>query len=290
VLVLVREVGFEPTKAYANRDSILEEFAKFCRVDLRLNEKTVSDHVRVIKKMLLSVKIDPCQITKGDIRDYLAKNSDRDPTVYKNILSGIKRFFRDFMGETHLVEGFKFPRRPIKFKPISSKEELKKFYAALERSRDKAMFLLFATSGLRRNEVLSLSIGDIDFKNRMIKPGNDQSGTKHTWISFFNEEAENILRGYLANRKDLDPRLFPLAPKTTNTIFKRVARRNGISVTPQGLRKWFCSQMGELGVPDRYIDAFCGRVPQSILARHYTDYGSERLKQIYDKAGLKVLN
>jgi intergrase/recombinase len=35
--------------------------------------------------------------------------------------------------------------------------------------------------------------------------------------------------------------------------------------------------MGELGVQDRYIDAFCGRVSKSVLARHYTDYSSERL-------------
>jgi intergrase/recombinase len=48
--------------------------------------------------------------------------------------------------------------------------------------------------------------------------------------------------------------------------------------------------MGELGVPDRYIDAFCGRVPRSILARHYTDYSPERLKRIYDKANLRVLS
>ncbi|MEM3506079.1 MAG: hypothetical protein QW589_01440 [Candidatus Bathyarchaeia archaeon] len=38
-----------------------------------------------------------------------------------------------------------------------------------------------------------------------------------------------------------------------------------------------------------YVDAFCGRVPRSILAKHYTDYSPERLKEIYDKAGLKVL-
>jgi len=35
--------------------------------------------------------------------------------------------------------------------------------------------------------------------------------------------------------------------------------------------------MTDLGVPDRYIDAFCGRVPESIVARHYTDYSPERL-------------
>jgi len=55
---------------------------------------------------------------------------------------------------------------------------------------------------------------------------------------------------------------------------------------PSGAR---AREMGELGVADRYVDAFCGRVPRSVLARHYTDFSPERLKRVYDKVGLKVL-
>jgi hypothetical protein len=47
--------------------------------------------------------------------------------------------------------------------------------------------------------------------------------------------------------------------------------------------------LGRLNVPDRYVDAFCGRVPQSILARYYTDFSPERLKEIYDQAGPMIL-
>lgn len=43
-----------------------------------------------------------------------------------------------------------------------------------------------------------------------------------------------------------------------------------------------------VGVPDRYVDAFCGRVPRSV--GEYTDFSPEKLKEIYDKAGLKVLS
>jgi len=52
---------------------------------------------------------------------------------------------------------------------------------------------------------------------------------------------------------------------------------------------WFCCQLGELGVPDRYVDAFCGRIPKSVLAKHYRDYSPEKLKRIYDKANLTTL-
>jgi hypothetical protein len=31
-------------------------------------------------------------------------------------------------------------------------------------------------------------------------------------------------------------------------------------------------------------------VPRSILAKHYTDFSPEKLKEIYDKANLKVLS
>ena len=48
-------------------------------------------------------------------------------------------------------------------------------------------------------------------------------------------------------------------------------------------------KMVRLGVSETHVDAFCGRVPKSVLARHYTDFSSEKLIEIYKKACLKVL-
>ena len=59
--------------------------------------------------------------------------------------------------------------------------------------------------------------------------------------------------------------------------FKHLRKKYG--VTPKVLREWFACEMGRLGVPDRYVDIFCGRVPRSILAKHYTDFSPERLKE-----------
>ena len=71
---------------------------------------------------------------------------------------------------------------------------------------------------------------------------------------------------------------------------KKFRTDTGFLIQPQDLRYWFCEEMGRLGVAARYIDAFCGRVPKSVLAKHYTDYAAEKLKKIYDKTGLKVLS
>jgi len=43
-----------------------------------------------------------------------------------------------------------------------------------------------------------------------------------------------------------------------------------------------------LGVPDRYTDAFLGRVPKSVLSRIYTDYSTNELKAIYENADLRI--
>jgi hypothetical protein len=39
---------------------------------------------------------------------------------------------------------------------------------------------------------------------------------------------------------------------------------------------------------ETYLEAFCGRVPQSVLVRHYTDFSPERLREVYQKAILNV--
>ena len=62
-----------------------------------------------------------------------------------------------------------------------------------------------------------------------------------------------------------------------------------MKITPQVLRRWFASEMASLGVDSSYIDAFAGRVPESVLEKHYLDYSPRKLKQIYDDAGLTVL-
>jgi intergrase/recombinase len=73
-------------------------------------------------------------------------------------------------------------------------------------------------------------------------------------------------------------------------IFRRARRRCNVNITPQVLREWFCSEMGRLGVSDRYVDAFCGRVPKSVLARHYADFSPQKLEEIYEKANVKILS
>jgi intergrase/recombinase len=48
--------------------------------------------------------------------------------------------------------------------------------------------------------------------------------------------------------------------------------------------------MGKLGVADRIVDFFQARAPRRVLAKHHTRKSLQQVKQIYEKANLKVLN
>lgn len=62
--------------------------------------------------------------------------------------------------------------------------------------RDETILLMLTTTRLRRNELFNLTSEDMDFDRRMISPTKD-SRTKRTYLTFYNEEAENYLEKYL---------------------------------------------------------------------------------------------
>jgi integrase len=269
----------------------LRKFREFMKVDLRRSNKTAYEHTYYVKKFLNELPKPVESTTVDDVREYLKNLKNVSSAQYKNILMALKVFFRDFLNQPNVVSTFKFPHQVFKPKQILCREQLKKFYEKLEAAKEKALFMLYATTGLRRDEILLLKPEDIDFNKRMITPNNHNGETKKSWVSFYNEEAEIALKEYLATKKQSrSQRLFPMQRQEVVELWKIAQDKTGMNITPQKLRQWFCSEMLRLGVSETYVDAFCGRVPKSVLARHYTDFSPEKLKEIYDKSTLKVLN
>ena len=271
-------------------EDLIKKFREFLLIDLRRNPKTAYEHVYYVRKFLSRLNKPLNMINAEDVREYLRTLNGSSSSVYKNTLGALKLFLRDFLGKPQAVQSFKFPRQQFKPKRILGKEDLKRFYECLESSQEKALFLLYGASGLRRNEILSLKPEDVDFNTHMITPNNHNGETKKSWLSFYNQEAENVLREYLNNKKTTrSKRIFSMPRIEERRLWKIVREKTGLNVTPQRLREWFCCEMASLSVSDRYIDAFCGRTPKSVLAKNYTEYSPEKLKQIYEKANLKVL-
>ncbi|VVB91018.1 Tyrosine recombinase XerA [uncultured archaeon] len=251
-------------------------FEKFLIVQKNLSDTTVKYHIQNLGVFLKSVG--KKNIESADIQDFMLEiKKTKTSWTYKNYLSLLRILFRDYLKQPELIEGFKFPRQIIKPNILPSKGQLKIFFDSLPSLKYQIIFLMLASSGLRVSELLS---ADIDKSNRMLIPKSHNGQTKQAWISFYNIEAEALLKGYQSNS-------FETSRNTVAHVFKDVSGKTGINISAQTLRSVFAREMSRAGVQDRYVDAFCGRTPQSILARHYSDFSPEVLKEIYDKANLR---
>ncbi|MEM1551726.1 MAG: tyrosine-type recombinase/integrase [Candidatus Bathyarchaeia archaeon] len=272
------------------RSNILNEFRKYLEIDLAQNNVSVINHLCKLNIILKHIRKPIDQITKEDIRDFLSLANQRySIQTYNCFIKTIRRFFRDFLGRSDLVSSFKFKTVPFTPKVnILSREDLIRFYNAIEHPIVKMVFHMYCVTGLRRNDVLFLMLNELDKDRRMIVKNNN-SRTKHRWITFYNEELAEQLHPYLANRQDNNPRVFPIDKyKTFQRYWKLAQTKTGLHITPKDLRDWFTNEMLRLGVSESYIDAFLGHVPKSILSRHYIIYDPVKLKEVYEKANIKL--
>ena len=263
----------------------------FAKVDLQLARNSIRTYKSSLNTFFSRIRK---PITEDSIRVFLYDFIEEYPnkSTYSTMLKALKCFFKKYL-KSDITDSFRFPKIPYNPKIVPTKERLQEFYKVLPSLKKRALFLLFASSGLRKNEIMSMKVEDLDLDRRIIIPAVHSGKTKRSWIGFFNEEAKEVLVAYLAKCEE-NPQFFRkirvFNPSKNPTMWNVAREKTGLKITPKVLRDWFCCQMGELGVPDRYIDAFCGRVPKSVLARHYTDYSPNRLKRIYDKADLKILS
>jgi len=266
-------------------------FRDYLLVDEQKSKVTASNYVALVKRFFKWVD---GPVTVDSMRAYLKNVKEKcSRDHYALTLSSLKAYFGRFKCMPQLVSTFKFPPKTFIPKTIPSRNDLKRFYEALPSVRMKAYFLLVASSGLRKGEVLSLTVNDVDFKLRMFTPHSHKGTSKHSWVSFFNAEAEEMLkefRAHLTVKQRKSYKLIPISNRDFKAEWKTAQVKTGLKLTSKCLRDWFAEEMGKLGVADRYINAFQGRTPASVLARHYTDYNPEKLKEVYDKAGLKVLS
>ncbi|KON33421.1 MAG: hypothetical protein AC479_04380, partial [miscellaneous Crenarchaeota group-6 archaeon AD8-1] len=179
----------------------MDNFFDFQVVDLKRAERTAKEKVWYIRKFLKIIGKNPSEISREDVRSYLKDLNGVGNSAYSNLLKSLKVFFRDFLNKPEVVETFRFPKQVFKPKIVPSRNEMQKFYTALDSIKMKALFLIYASSGLRRMEVLDLFISDINFERRMIKPKSHLGETKKVWLSFFNEETSLVLKQYLEARQ-----------------------------------------------------------------------------------------
>jgi integrase len=260
------------------------------KVNMRLMPRTVKETIGNTARYLESSNH---IVSYETVAEYLKGYLNKAPKTYNSQITTLRRFVRDFLRHPELIMRFKMA--PVDYAMLNcshvklpSKVQLKKGFEALTDTEAKAIYLFTATTGLRKNEILDLTKDKVDFKLRAVIPQHF-TRVKRSGVTFYNVETETWLKRYLAERHHNDSHLFVISDRKNREIWKTASKAAGIKISPQILRVWFSTEMGELGVPDRFVDMFQGRAPRSVLAKCYTGKGLEQIKRIYDKAELKLL-
>jgi len=287
---VVPRAGLEPATTVLVVDlEDLEAFRLFAQAKLNLSKETVKHYVRRVKAFLRSRNT----VTDRDIQIYIQEKKEKcKPDYISNIISAFKAYFRDFKGLS-FMDGYRHPSSPLTIKEEIEPETVKRFIHAIDDLGVQCVALFLATSGLRRGEVLGLKKSDVHRNLRCIVSDCHSGGTKHSGITFYNEETERYLLEYeekQTQREERSDRLLPVRYERFFRAWKRAKEKSGVYLKPKDMRDFFSQEMGKAFVPDRYIDIFQGRAPKNVLAKHYNPHGIRMLKEIYDKAHLKVLS
>ena len=266
----------------ADAKSSIEQYERFATEQLKLNQKTITNQLSILARFLSGSR---GIITKETVKDYLDSN---DSESWKsNQIKALRRYARDFLRLGNWIEQFEFKSTSniMKIKKIPNDEQLVEFCYALSYVSQVA-FLVMHDSGLRIGEIMKLRVKDIDFEIKMIDASEIHKGnTKHSYLSFVTEQTSEILFDYLDNNNkldDLDLLLFDVSTRTIQKDFQNASLETGIEINPHMLRTVFTEKCTDAKIHEKYIDAFCGRTPKRIIAKHYSDYSPDSMRKRYD--------
>jgi len=272
--------------------------------------KTRSDRVRYLRRSLDDLG---WELSQERLQEYIAELSEESPHIAQHIAKALKLFIKYVIKDPNLYQAFKTPKVDygLTAEPLTL-DMIKAVARVIDWPPTKAYFALLTETGLRPGEVLNTKIQDLDLNERMLKImrlGN----SKRSYIAFYSTKLRDYLRDiYLPYRKefikDMEVRaknllrdvsewrnlLFPFKDSALRaSIYNAMDKVLGKRFRLYDLRAFYATYMSLKGIPGQIIDLLQGRVPPKefqILTRHYLAFNIKELRDIYDKAGLIVLD
>ncbi len=232
----------------------------------------------------------PQELTARLVRQYLAELVGRgkaDGTV-RDHARAIRTLAIFWQAENYIAEPVKFamPKVAKKRLPVLTAEELKRILAACTNSRDKALVLMMADSGLRRAEVCSLNWGDVDFATGLVAVRRGKGGkARSAVVGAGTRRALLAYRRTVENVSDNGP-VFQARQGARFTgsgllqVLRRLSKRTGVHVTPHALRRTFVILSLRVGMDVLHLQAMLGHAGLEMV-QHYAQMVDEDLLQAH---------
>jgi tyrosine recombinase XerC len=239
------------------------------------------------------------------LRRYTAQLSEQglSPTTIARKLAAIRTFYRYMVEREELsanpADLVSSPKRPRRLPRSLKREEVAELLDRIPAGgpldlRDRAMFELAYSCGLRCQEIVDLDVDSIDFDAEELRVLGKGSKTRVLPIG---EPAQRAVERYLATGRLAlaggagDPALFlsksgrKLSPSDVRRRLAAWLRNAGLAsgLSPHALRHSFATHMLEGGADLRAIQELLGHASVS-TTQVYTWVESSRLRRQYDRS------
>jgi len=249
--------------------------------DLKLrnfSDSTITSYTRVVADFARFFHRSPDQLGSEEIRQYLLHAIEEKKiswATYQGYRAALKFFYTRTLKQPWFEHEIPKPKVRRKIPEILSPEEIEKLLNCTMNLKHRAMLAVLYGAGVRRAEVRSLKISDIDSK-RMVIHIRAGKGQLPRQIPLSPKLLE-LLRVYWRWRKPTDwlfhSARYPDRRIDYSGIFGIVedaARRAGLKrrVTPHLLRHSYASHMLEAGTDLRTIQLLLGHGDLQTTARY----------------------
>jgi len=214
-------------------------------------------------------------------KTFLSIFKDRKPTTIARYAAILKVFFKWYGEELDINI-----RVPKMLPSYVEKTDIEKLLEALKSkrshrgtiSRDILLVDLAIHTGLRRSELASLMVGDIDIE-RQVLVVRQGKGAKDRVIPLSKSTTDKLAE-YIKS-KDKDSSLFGLAPASISGKIRTFATKAGVEIHTHSLRDYFATSLSEKGATIREIQSLLGHSNLTHTER-YTLHTDKHLKRAID--------
>jgi integrase/recombinase XerD len=235
-----------------------EHFKKFEQKTLieGYSKSTVFNYSRAVAKISLQFQKSLLDLDPDEVNEFLyclAKEKKASSTYFKHTVYGLRFFFRLYDMEDRIL---KLPSisHDKKLPVVLSYQELKRLFNAPQRLKQRVLFSLIYSAGLRVGEVCRLKIQDIDSDRMQIRIAQSK-GHKDRYVVL----SAYILQGLRKYVASIKPKVYlfngrtkgePLGVGAVQTSFRlavKVAKINK-EVSVHSLRHTYATHLLEQGV------------------------------------------
>ncbi len=236
-------------------------------IQRRYSDNTIKIYCHYFEDFCIYFKDETLKnITTSQINAYildLIKSKNISISQQNQRINAIKFYFEKVLGREKQYYKLHRPHKEHKLPKVLSKNEMRQILNSCNNIKHKCILMLIYSAGLRRSELLNLTLSDID-SERMVINIRGAKGMKDR-ISLLSYNLLQLLRIYY---KEYKPKKYlfegqnggKYSPTSVANILKKATLKAGIKkkVTPHMLRHSFATHLLEQGTDLRYIQELLG--------------------------------